>query len=50
MGDQKARRLADIEQEIRAIKELYFGNKISYSLAKVEIHELEDERQRLWVQ
>ena len=44
------RQLADIEQEIRAIKELYFGNKISYSLAKVEIHELEDERERLWAQ
>ena len=45
-----AERLVNIEQEIRAVKELYFGNKISYSLANVEISELKEERDRLWAQ
>lgn len=50
MITKTASRLVNIEQEIRAVKELYFGNKISYNLAKVEIHELKDERERLWAQ
>ena len=45
-----AERLVNIEQEIRAVKELYFGNKISYNLANEEIQELKDERERLWAQ
>ena len=48
MITKTASRLVNIEQEIRAVKELYFGNKISYNLANEEIKELELERERLW--
>lgn len=48
MITKTASRLVNIEQEIRAVKELYYGNKISYSLANEEIQELEQERARLW--
>jgi len=48
MITKTARRLVDIEQEIRAIKQKYFENLISYRLAKKGIWYLEIERERLW--
>ena len=48
MITKTARRLVEIEHRIKAAKELYFGNKISYRSANAVIQDLKDERERLW--
>jgi len=48
MITKTARQLVEIEHRIKATKELYFGNKISYRSANAVIQDLEDERERLW--
>ena len=48
MITKTARRLVEIEHRIKAAKELYFGNKISYRSANATIQDLEEERERLW--
>jgi len=48
MITKTARQLVEIEHRIKAAKELYFDNKISYKSANATIHDLEEERECLW--
>ena len=48
MITKTAERLVEIEHRIKAAKELYFDNKISYKSANATIQKLEDERESLW--
>ena len=48
MITKKARQLAKIEKDIKAVRLSFWVGKIMYGQAREEVEELEKERERLW--
>jgi len=46
--NRKSRKLADIDQEIRALVHAAITGQIPHSLARHEIQVLKDDRERVW--
>ena len=49
MRDKEARRLADIEQEIKTLTTAAITGDIKYVTARYEIQKLSNERECIWV-